>query len=394
MTDWETSASRRLPRGLAAVRLFAAVVAVVAVASLVAVRPEGTGPAPLEIDPQPSPPDPPLERFADVPERRGIWRLGRPSPVQRTDPVGVWTGREVLVWGGSGGERGAAYDPSANAWRLLEPGPLAARRDALVAWTGEELLVWGGVSPSGSFTDGAALHVATQRWRKLPSPPPPAQPSGGVRLAAWDGSRWYLLRGGMALDLVSYDPASDTWRAEPSPPGPIGVAMGLVATGEGRLLLHTNARYGNLWAYDVDERAWDQLADQPEASPDGAVVAWTGEELLVWGGAADRPRPGGHAYAPATGHWRPIPPAPITPSGRRPTATWTGSELYVWGSRVVDGSYRVPAIALYDPAEDRWEAPPQPPTGTGPHGPMIWTGSSLFTWFGSGPPRVFHPSAA
>lgn len=77
----------------------------------------------------------------------------------------IWTGRQVLVWGGgqydltARGARfvpapGTAYDPAADSWLALPASPLTGRTDPVVAWTGASLLVWGGgVFPGGSASD-------------------------------------------------------------------------------------------------------------------------------------------------------------------------------------------------------------------------------------------------
>ena len=54
----------------------------------------------------------------------------------------VWTGREVLLWGLSGG---AAYDPGTDTWRGMAQAPFT-REFASYAWTGSELLIWGGAT--------------------------------------------------------------------------------------------------------------------------------------------------------------------------------------------------------------------------------------------------------
>jgi streptogramin lyase len=76
-----------------------------------------------------------------------------------------------MAWGGgtadSGGDvppatvvaAGAAYDPAADRWESLPTAPLAARARAIAVWTGRELVVWGGEADSGhraQFDDGAA----------------------------------------------------------------------------------------------------------------------------------------------------------------------------------------------------------------------------------------------
>src|SRR4051812_41812648 len=40
--------------------------------------------------------------------------------------------------------------------RKLAPSPLAGRSTMAAVWTGREMLIWGGDSPAGQFADGAA----------------------------------------------------------------------------------------------------------------------------------------------------------------------------------------------------------------------------------------------
>src|SRR5262245_21572118 len=77
---------------------------------------------------------------------------------------------------------------------------------------------------------------------------------------------------------------------------------------------------------------WTPTRFTPDAR-DGHVAAWTGAEMLVWGGGfieVDSLRAGGR-YDPATDTWHPI--SMIAPPTNRSNATgvWTGTELIVWG---------------------------------------------------------------
>ncbi len=109
------------------------------------------------------------------------WNVGAEAPILlRSGHVSVWTGTELVVWGGSRPndgdpgiidtlDDGAAYDPATDTWRILAPSPLAGRTGAGVVWTGAEILVLatqgGGVLPT---LDGAAYNPTTDTWRVLP----------------------------------------------------------------------------------------------------------------------------------------------------------------------------------------------------------------------------------
>jgi hypothetical protein len=101
------------------------------------------------------------------------WRRIAPMEEPRQGEVSIWTGDDLLAWGGIGEggtipRHGESYDPATDAWTALPRSPLRARVDAITVWTGSEMLIWGGMdarfdwegpgSPGDFyFSDGAAL---------------------------------------------------------------------------------------------------------------------------------------------------------------------------------------------------------------------------------------------
>jgi hypothetical protein len=78
------------------------------------------------------------------------------SIVGRLGPSAVWTGTEMIVWGGYArsedvGQKsdGAAYNPTTGAWRTIASSPPSVRGGAAVVWTGDEIIVWASNSPDG-----------------------------------------------------------------------------------------------------------------------------------------------------------------------------------------------------------------------------------------------------
>jgi len=73
------------------------------------------------------------------------------SPTRRYDHTAVWTGTEMIVWGGNNGcsscdvQSGGRFNPSTNVWSGLDvtdaPSP---RYDHSAIWTGSEMIIWGG----------------------------------------------------------------------------------------------------------------------------------------------------------------------------------------------------------------------------------------------------------
>lgn len=123
---------------------------------------------------------------------------------------------------------------------------------------------------------------------------------------------------------------------------------------------------------DTTELFPDLAPDATMALPGGPASAghdtgiWTGTELIVWGepSAPDAsPPPDGAAYAPSTGTWRTIAPAPI---GSGSPVAWTGTEMIVWGGPTGES-------AAYDPEADTWRRLPPAPIPTR-DAIAVWTG--------------------
>src|SRR5262245_23192307 len=73
------------------------------------------------------------------------------APSARHSHTAVWTGSEMIVWGGenfvpSGVNTGGKYNPGTNTWiatsRFHAPSP---RVDHTAVWTDSEMIVWGGL---------------------------------------------------------------------------------------------------------------------------------------------------------------------------------------------------------------------------------------------------------
>ena len=75
---------------------------------------------------------------------------GNPAaPAGRNYHTAVWTGSEMLVWGGWNGSSalndGGRYDPVGNSWRMINTaGAPVARRYHTAVLNGSEMIVWGG----------------------------------------------------------------------------------------------------------------------------------------------------------------------------------------------------------------------------------------------------------
>ena len=99
------------------------------------------------------------------------WRTLPRTELAADGLVAAWTGNRLIA----SGSMTKAYEPATNVWKSLSSAPLGPRQEAQGVWTGRELLVWGGLvpTPAGSSTqprylvDGAAFSPPTY------TPPPP-----------------------------------------------------------------------------------------------------------------------------------------------------------------------------------------------------------------------------
>jgi N-acetylneuraminic acid mutarotase len=113
---------------------------------------------------------PPFSDGAAFDPTLNAWRNLSSSPLQgRYKHSAIWAERVMLIWGGSTklsfavaqglASDGAAYDPTRNRWYSLPRSVLSARYRQNAVWTGDQMIVWGGCCNdpinNANFSDGA-----------------------------------------------------------------------------------------------------------------------------------------------------------------------------------------------------------------------------------------------
>ena len=70
------------------------------------------------------------------------------APSARNSHTAVWTGSEMIIWGGWNGpplNTGGRYDPTTDSWTTTSTASApTARLIHTAVWTGSEMIVWGG----------------------------------------------------------------------------------------------------------------------------------------------------------------------------------------------------------------------------------------------------------
>ena len=299
-----------------------------------------------------------------------------PSPLAgRSSMASVWTGAELLIWGGETSDSviadGAAYDPVADAWRTLASSPLSARNAPAAVWTGAEMFLWGGHAPAADHRDGAMYDPATDTWVPIADAP---IDSAGFPQAVWTGTEVLVLAGYNSTAAAAYDPNSDTWRTiAPVPGQPLGLQA--VWTGEH---LVTRAAYPmadpgtnqGIFAYDPVDDRWTELPAITNPGSPATNIAWTGEQLIQVtqaGGAVIS------AYDPDTEERTALNTWP-TDAPTMETSAWTGSHLLLWGGGT--------EALLVDPVTGTFTPTP---AGGGPnriYPAAAWADGVLLVWGG------------
>ncbi len=293
------------------------------------------------------------------------------TPAARHKFSAVWTGKNVIVWGGLDGSgspisSSGRYDPAADTWSgaISAVAAPSARCSHSAVWTGEEMIIWGGdTGGPGSETatnTGACYNPSANSWSAMSAVGAPSARWGhcavwtGTEMIVWGGRQvgapWTFLNDG-----ARYNPSTDTWTAMTGVGAPtardefsaIWTGSQMIVWGgwQGAATLNTGARYnptGDTWV------ASTATVGAPAARASHQAV-WTGSEMIVWGGTTDNATTiaTGSRYNPSSNTWTAPTTTTAAPSARRDHQTvWTGSEMIVWGG--YDGS-ALATGALYRP---------------------------------------------
>lgn len=245
----------------------------------------------------------------------GSWAYDPQTNLWRQLPNGggfggvlAWTGRELIAWGGGccgeDSSVGYAYSPTTNTWRKLPRSPLAPSESPIGVWSGRELVILvSGIDPDGkpyraSLARAAAYNPTTDTWRRTAPPPAPRSRATAV----WDGREVLLVGGAIVREgpqpwpltrsVLAYNPRTNHWRRlAPMETGRIDCA----AVWTGKQLLIWGGQAGTRrfsiqrpprgFAYDPASNRWSRLPQAPLSGRVDPVGVWTGRAMMVWGGS-------------------------------------------------------------------------------------------------------------
>jgi N-acetylneuraminic acid mutarotase len=324
------------------------------------------------------------------------WEARYYPPQWRYSHTAVWTGTEMIVWGGLAGPRintGGRYNPATDSWMptSMGPGVPSVRNGHTAVWTGTEMIIWGGINGATSprFNTGGRYNPVLDTWTST-STGANVPSARYAHTAVWTGSEMIIWGGAQATNTGGrYTPSTDTWL-----PTSVGANLPLAMSN------HTAVWTGNemiVWAgnvngspgdnggrYDPASDVWKPMASNALiGSTSGHTAVWTGTEMIIWGGFSSN---SGGRYDPVTDHWVSTSTGANVPAERTAhTAVWTGTEMIVWGGRS-PFDVALNTGGRYNPSTDSWV-----PTSIGANVPLprsshtaVWTGTEMVVWGANG----------
>jgi hypothetical protein len=223
------------------------------------------------------------------------------APTGRYEHTAVWTGSEMIVWGGFVGSEsntGGRYDPSTDSWTATNTtNAPTARFYHTAVWTGSEMIVWGGRGNNSPLNTGGRYNPGTDSWTSTSNTN--AASSRYLHTAVWTGS-----------EMIG-------WGGQ-----------------DNQFLLNTGGRYNP----STDSWTSTSTTNAPSAR-DFHTAVWTGSEMIIWGGfEGSNVFNTGGKYNPGTNSWTSTSTTNAPSARDLHTAVWTFSEMIVWGGEDRCGS--------------------------------------------------------
>ena len=332
-------------------------------------------------------------------------------PAARDGVLAVWTGTRMLIWGGqpSGAynfvNTGCRYDPMADSWSPMSVTNAPSARNLCTAiWTGREMIVWGGAPATGGgnacLNTGARYDPVSDTWHTVTTVGAPQ--SRLAHTAVWTGKEMIIWGGNnYSQDFNNggrYDPATDTWKPITIVHAPAArSSMTAVWTGQEMVIWGGNymtcSGYNCQLHYPPDSARYSPDADAwvtntttgaPALWADFSAV-WDGTEVIVWGGYNGSTYGGrtclntGGRFNPIAGTWTPVSSLQAPVARDQHLALWTGEKMIIWGG--TDRSSALRNGGRYRPASDTWIAGTTNGASLASYaGEAVWTGEAMLVY--------------
>ena len=324
------------------------------------------------------------------------------APTMRWGHTAVWTGAEMIVWGGTNGNAlndGARYDAATQTWTAvaLIDAP-SVRHSHTAIWTGTEMIIWGGLG-GGIGTpqpiNGGRFNPVTGTWTTISGTTGGAPSMRSAHTAVWTGSEMIIWGGHRSStyfnDGARYNPVTGTWTPM-SVVGAPSIRSDHTAVWTGTEMIvwggwDRTQFLGDGAKYNPTTDTWTPLplANAPSGREQQTAV-WTGTEMIVWGGWNNGVSGGGSRYNPATNTWTALSAVGEPAARNLHAAVWTGTEMIVSGGQIDVSALPSGVISggRYNVATDTWTALPvaAAPLNRTRH-TAVWTGTVMIVWGGA-----------
>jgi N-acetylneuraminic acid mutarotase len=286
------------------------------------------------------------------------------APKARYDATAIWTGTEMVVWGGTDGQGtplndGGRFDPVKNTWTpIASNGAPTARTKHTAVWTGTEMIVWGGSSNAGPLPTGGRFSPITNSWSLINTNPNPVTTRtrhcavwdknkalmnivGGFGSNVTDGINDVYFPAGSARALIQYAPVGENWYnlGEPFEPSKradhtcVFDGLRLIVFGgfDGSSYLNTGATWD-------PTGGWTTIAGSPPDARSEHTATWIDAKkiMVVFGGRNPQPLDSGALFDSTSNSWT-LPMPTVLSARYGHTAVSTGDKLMVWGGNGFSG---------------------------------------------------------
>jgi hypothetical protein len=318
-------------------------------------------------------------------------------PTPRIRHTAVWTGVEMIIWGGVVGTftsgvpvaTGSRYNPITNQWTAtrvanssstVTDGAPQDRTNHTAVWTGSKMIIWGGAVGTPGFqqnvNSGATYDPVMNVWKATRIDNSSTTVTDGApfsrfnhtavwsstasRMVIWGGN--LNTPGGLTVSTNTggiYDPEMDKWTATATTGAPETRTDHVAVSTGGTMIVfggfnNNGSPIATGGILNVSGNSW--TATQTTGAPllFSPAAAWSGTELIIWGSlSGSTAAAGGARYNPTANSWTTLPTAnqPSLRTGH--TAVWTGTEFIVWGGREALAS-AVNTGGRYNPTTNAW----------------------------------------
>jgi N-acetylneuraminic acid mutarotase len=230
------------------------------------------------------------------------WTFSTPNNQGFDATSAIWTGTEMIVWGGRFQgyplptelkNVGGRYNPTTNSWvNVSNTNAPTVRRNHVSVWTGSKMIVWGGYSANYTntpITTGGVYDPVADSWTNMSNTNAPT--TFVPQTAIWTGTEMIVFDDspGLAKYLYRYNPSTNVWTTSP-PFYPLSGSSGFTTIFTGKKIYYYGSGYNGFSIYDVATNTFDiPSVTLPAGYPVLTIpfadhtAVWTGLEMIVFG---------------------------------------------------------------------------------------------------------------